>query len=333
MADYLFLGALKRDFILPPGGKPLLDVPGGNVAYAAAGAALWGARPGLVARVGEDFPRRWLQEFQQRGWDVSGVRILPQRLEDRRVRIYDPTGHLSTEQPLNAFTRRKVPFPKALLNYRVPSLHRAELKKPTDHTLRLSDLPPHYGEAHGAHFSPYDYLTHNLLPAALRNGGVPFITLEPHPAYMSPLFFDDLPPLFHGLTAVLVPEATLRALFSERTADLWEMAATVGQWQVEFVIVRRARGDVWVYESRPRRRWVVAGYPATPVDPTGAGDAFSGAFLVALRETLDVVQATVRGAATASLAVETRGVNGLLESLPALLHARAEVIARQVRQV
>ena len=333
MADYLFLGALTRDFILPPEDKPLVDVPGGGAAYAAAGAALWGAHPALVARVGEDFPRRWLQDFRQRGWDVQGVRILPRRLEDRRVRIYDANGRLSTEQPLNAFTRRKVPFPKALLNYRPLSLRRTDLHKPTEHTLRLSDLPPHYGEARGAHLTPYDYLTHNLLPAALRNGGVPFVTLEPHPAYMSSLFFDDLPPLFHGLTAVLAPESTMRTLFSEHSVDLWEMATILGQWQVEFVVIRRERGDVWVYETQTQRRWVIAGYPATPTNPTGAGNAFGGAFLVALRETLDVVQAAVRGAATASLAVETHGVAGLLESLPALLHARAAVIARQVRRV
>ncbi|NPA92942.1 MAG: carbohydrate kinase family protein [Chloroflexi bacterium] len=333
MPTYLFLGPLNREYILPPQGKPLLDVPGGEVLYAAAGAALWGAEVGLISRVGEDFPQTWLDDLAARGWDVRGVRRLPEPLETRRVLVYEPSGRLSPQSPLAAFARRGITFPKSLLNYNPPPVQRANLDKPTPTSLRISDLPPNFGDARAAHFCPHDFLTHSLLPAALRTAGVPIITLAPHSAYMTALFYDRLPALLTGLTAFIVTEAQLRAVFRERTSDLWEMAETLGQWQVRYVVIRRAEGEVWLYDVNGNRRWVVPGYPTRMVDPTGADDAFAGGFLVGYRETLDPVQAVVQGAVSASLAVETRGALALLDTLPALVSRRAEVVSASVQQV
>lgn len=331
VADYLFLGALNRDFILPPRGRPLLDVPGGPVVYAAAGAALWGAKVGLVARVGEDFPRQWLDDLTARGWDLAGVRVLPHPLEARRVLVYDDEGERTAGPPLGAFARRGVPLPKALLNYAPPP--RTAFDAPTLYSLRLSDLPVPMTAVRGAHFCPHDFVTHSLLPAAMRTAGVPFITLEPAPDYMDARFFDRLPSLMSGLQVVIVREKVLRALFLQQTGDLWHMAATLGQWQVEYVVIRRSRGEMWLYDARGDRRWVLPGYPVRRVDPTGVGDAFAGAFLATYRETLDPVRAVARGAATASVALETRGALALLETLPELLHARAAMIEQAARQV
>ncbi len=333
MATYLFLGPLYREYILPPQGKPLLDAPGGPVLYAAAGAALWSGEVGVVARVGEDFPKHWLEDLAARGWDVRGVRQLAEPLETRRVLVYEPSGQLSLQPPLAAFARRGLTFPKSLLNYTPPPTQRANLDKPLPTSLRISDLPPGLGETRAAHFCPLDFLSHSLLPAALRTAGVPVITLSPHPAYMTPLFYDRLPGLLTGLTAFVVPEAQLRAVFRERTNDLWEMATALGQWQVRHVVILRPEGEAWLYDAVGQRRWVVPGYPARLVDPTGAEDAFAGGFLVGYRETLDPVQALARGVVAASLAVETRGALALLETLPALVERRTEVVVSSVQQV
>ena len=47
--------------LINPEGETFLDEPGGRILYAAAGLALWGEGAGLVSRVGEDYPRNWLQ--------------------------------------------------------------------------------------------------------------------------------------------------------------------------------------------------------------------------------------------------------------------------------
>jgi sugar/nucleoside kinase (ribokinase family) len=48
------------------------------------------------------------------------------------------------------------------------------------------------------------------------------------------------------------------------------------------------------------------------VDPTGAGDAFCGGFLTGLIETGDPVEAALRGAVSASFAVEGCGAEPLM---------------------
>ena len=52
-------------YLLPPGGRPVIDQPGGNLIYTAAGMALWEDSIGLVSRVGEDYPRAWIRQFQE----------------------------------------------------------------------------------------------------------------------------------------------------------------------------------------------------------------------------------------------------------------------------
>ena len=81
----LFIGQLSRDYFILPDGKVALDVPGGNLIYAAVGHLIWEPEPppGLVARVGEDFPLEWLRQFQQRGLDTHGIKVLPEPLDLR----------------------------------------------------------------------------------------------------------------------------------------------------------------------------------------------------------------------------------------------------------
>jgi sugar/nucleoside kinase (ribokinase family) len=52
-------------------------------------------------------------------------------------------------------------------------------------------------------------------------------------------------------------------------------------------------------------------FPATEVDPTGAGDVFAAAFLIALREGKPVVAAARWAACAAALSVEAKGVAGI----------------------
>ena len=66
----------------------------------------------------------------------------------------------------------------------------------------------------------------------------------------------------------------------------------------------------------------VPAYPAAAVDPTGAGDAFCGGFLVGLRETGDLVRAALYGTVSASFVVEERS------ALPIFRFGRADAEAR-----
>jgi len=73
--------------------------------------------------------------------------------------------------------------------------------------------------------------------------------------------------------------------------------------------------------GRTRR---VGAHPAREVDPTGAGDAFAAAFLLALARGADPADAARLGAAAGSIAVEGEGA----DALPRL---REEAEARAAR--
>lgn len=69
------------------------------------------------------------------------------------------------------------------------------------------------------------------------------------------------------------------------------------------VFQRQADGRVYEVKIPPR--------PAVEVDPTGAGDIFTTAFLIRLEETKDPLQAARFGNVAASMSVEHMGVTGI----------------------
>ena len=89
--QYLIFGQLRRDFLITPDRKVLADQPGGNLLYAVEGAGLWlnqDEKVGVVARVGEDYPRDWLDLIDERGYMTDGVKILEEEIDLRYFRAY-----------------------------------------------------------------------------------------------------------------------------------------------------------------------------------------------------------------------------------------------------
>lgn len=331
----VFAGQLRRDFALFPDSRALLDVPGGNLPYAAAGWAAWEVEnmPGLVARVGEDYPREWLEDFAWRGFDTRGIRILPEAIDLRSFYVYVDRNTRLVDDPVAHFARLGVPLPKAMLGYRVPTttFHSRTRLGPT--SLRQGDLPEDYLGASAAHLCPLDYLTQILLPVVLRQAGVTTVTLDPSPRTMTPMFWDDIPALIPGLTAFLPSEGEMRALFHGRSSDLWEMAEALASYGCEFIVIKRGERGQLLYDAVSKSRWEVSAYPARLVDVTGAGDAFCGGFLAGYRQTYDPIQAVLYGSISASLVVEGSGPFFALDALPSLARARLQALGEAVRKV
>ncbi len=332
---YLFAGQLKRDYILLPSGEPLLDVPGGNLLYAAAGLMVWETDPPPVAvvRVGEDYPQEWLDEFARRGLDTRGIQVLPQAIDVRSFSAYTSLTTRSTQDPIGHFARLGLPFPKALLGYRDPlsSLDSRTHLSPT--SLRQADILPDFMDASAAHLCPLDYLTHSLLPAVLRQTEFTTITLDPSPGYMNPTFWGDVPALITGLTAFIPAEEDLRFLFHGRSNDLWQMCEALAAYGCEIIVVKRGERGQILYDAATRNRWEITAYPARLVDPSGAGDAFCGGFLAGYRRTYDPLQAVLYGNVSASLVVEGVGPFYALDALPGLAEARLNALQRSVRKI
>lgn len=331
----IFAGQLRREFFITAEGKPVLDVPGGNALYAAIGFKLWEEEhiPGILARVGEDYPQRWLDEYAQEGINVEGVHILPESVDVRSFYTYLNRSTRVEDNPVPYFAELEMTFPKALLGYQVRENKLDSRVKPNQLTLRQGEIPEEYRMGTAVHLCPVDYLTHNLLPSFFRQAGFSTITLDPASGYMDPEFWADIPALVTGLTAFLAAEEDLRHLFLGRSRDLWEMMEEIGSYGCEMVVIKRGEQGQLLYDTAGKARYEVPAYPARLYNPTGAGDAFCGGFLAGYRKTFDPVQAVLHGNVASSLVVEGSGPFYALDALPGLADSRLDFLEQSVREV
>ena len=332
---FVIAGQLLREYLVLPSNQVRLDVPGGSALYAAAGVVVWepDPPPGVVARVGKDYPQEWLEEFTRRGIDRRGVRVLPQEVDLRFFSAYLSRKERALDNPMAHFARIGQPYPKDLLGYK-PLLPKVDSRvRLTPTSLRQADIPTEYLDAGAAHLCPLDYLTHSLLPAVLRQAEFTTVTLDPSPAYMNPTFWDDVPALVTGLTAFLPSEEEMKSLFQGRSSDLWEMAEALAAYGCEILVIKRGEGGQYLYDSASKTRWEVPAYPSRMLDPSGAGDAFCGGFLAGYRRTYDPLQAALHGNISASLVVEGVGPYYALDALPGLAQARLDALRQSVRKI
>jgi hypothetical protein len=332
---FIFAGVLNRDFFITADKVPILDTLGGNVPYAAAGFKIWedAPPPGLMARVGEDYPQKWLGDLAEHGFDTHGINIIPDAVDVRNFYVYLDKTTRATGDPIPYFSKLGLPFPKALLGYRDTSKainSRTELI-PT--SLRQDDIPEEYNEATAVHLCPMDYLTHSLMPAVFRQTGFTTITLDPGPGYMNPTFWTDVPPLITGLTAFLPSEEDLRNLFLGQSDDLWEMADSLAAYGCEIIVIKRGENGQYLLDAAARTRWEIPAYDSRLVNPTGVGDAFCGGFLNGYRKTYDPVEAVLYGNISASIVSEGVGPFFALDVLPGLPQARLEHLRQSIRKL
>ena len=330
---YVIAGCLNRDYILPVSGQPQIDVLGGNLAYAAVGLNLWGGEGGLVARVGEDFPLHWLEGFNERGFDLSGIKVLQEPVDTRRFLAHEDSLTTYHQNPVQHFADRELTYPPDLLGYRANGPALSSRTTPLKQSIQISDIPKSYLQASAVHICPIDYLSHMLLPSVFRQGQATTITLSPDPGYMDPSFWEEIPGLLSEITAFNTTEKEIRNLFSGRETDLWQMAEVLAGFGTEFIVIRTTTRGYYLYDRSRGKRWVVPNYQSKVVDPTGAADAFAGAFLKGYRTHYDPLEAALMGSITASLVQEGSGVFYALDVMPGLVDVRLESLRELVREV
>src|SRR5258706_16141733 len=89
--DLVFIGNLIVDDVVFADGRTRMGEPGGASLYATLGASLWGTRVGVIAPVGDDYPRAALDALAARGVDLSGLRPLG-KPGIRSWLLYERTG-------------------------------------------------------------------------------------------------------------------------------------------------------------------------------------------------------------------------------------------------
>ena len=151
-------------------------------------------------------------------------------------------------------------MPRELLGYSQEK-EVTNLREVKSTSLRQIDLPEIFLQAQAAHICPLDYVSHSLMPAALRQAGLSTVTLDPGP-YLQKEFWEDVRSIAIGLTAFLPSERELNRLFFGRTDDVREMIAEISSWGVAYVVVKRSWKGQFLYISDTRRTYEIPAYPS-----------------------------------------------------------------------
>jgi sugar/nucleoside kinase (ribokinase family) len=325
-----FIGGLSQDYYIAHDGEIFLGVLGGEAVYAAAGALVWSATTRIFSRVGSDFPTKWLDEISSAGIDVSGVRVLPEAHETRRFFVYSAIDQRAEVSPAAQFLRMNTPLPKELVGFDPIARGRAEGETYQPLAVRPDDVPESAAELDGALLCPEDRLCHSLLPMRLRELGVDNVVVDPSPTYMEPGFARDMPSLLNGITAFLPGDEEARSLFRPAMMDILEMADALCAMGCRYAVIKCGAAGVSAADADSGEKWIVPAYPARLRDVTGAGGAFDGGFLTGLVATGDLVEACLRGAVSASLAIEGRGPLYAVDAHPDLAAARLDALRARV---
>jgi len=284
--------------------QSFLRTYGGDALNCLVAASRLGARCGFITRVGDDpFAEFLLNAWRAEGIDLGGVRRVPGfngiyfisvsgagEREFTYYRFGSAASTLSPEDVEGDYLRRAKVFHSSGITQAISASARAAVReafrRAKELGLRTSFDP---------NFRP------RLWNAEEARGA-----LEEILPYVD-IFLPSLPSDTQPLLGLLEAEAVIRWF--------WERGATV-------VAVKRgekgcAIGHAGQVEALPA-------YPVEPVDTTGAGDAFDGAFLSALARGKRPRQAARLALAAAALSTRRRGaIAGLptMEEVAALLEA------------
>ncbi|MCX8159371.1 MAG: PfkB family carbohydrate kinase [Candidatus Saccharicenans sp.] len=276
----IIIGSVAFDTIETPSGRRDRII-GGSGTYAALAASFF-TRPGLVSVVGRDFPRRFLDRLRSRKIDLSGLKIKKGRTFHWHGRYdQDPNVRTTLKTELNVLRDFKPVLPE--------SFRKADL-------VFLSNLDP---ESH-------DFILGQL-------SGVRLLAMD-----TIRYWIDNKPEALlraiQKVDVLFVNDEECRLI--ARELNLVRAGRQLQAAGPKVVVVKKGEHGAMLFGKN-----FVFGVVANPcervVDPTGAGDAFAGAFLGYLDSTgrfsqRELRKAAVYGNLVASLVIEDFGVEGLL---------------------
>ncbi len=280
--NLVIVGSVAFDTIETPAGRRD-RIPGGSGTYASVAASFF-TRPGLVSIVGQDFPRSVLALLRSRNIDLAGLKIKRGKtLAWHGLYASDPNQRTTLKTELNVWQDFRPVIPE--------SYRRADI-------IFLSNLDP----------DSHDYILSQMRGVKLVAMDTIRYWIETKP--------EALFQAIQNVDVLFANEEEARLLSSE--FNLVRAGRQLQSSGPEVIIVKKGEHGAMVF-GRNFVFSVVANPCENVVDPTGAGDAFAGAFLgyLASRGVFnrrEIKKAAVYGNLVASLAIEDFGLDSLLRA-------------------
>lgn len=278
--DYVTVSNLIIDDIVFPDGRTFMNTLGGAGTHALVGMRVWNAHLGYCAAVGADLSANHRRALSNFGVDINGLIVREGISQARAWQLFEPD-----ERRIEIF--------------------RTDLDEFRRGKVRMEEIPDSYRRARGFHLQWGTVPELIELSAALKGANRDIaLALEPN---------IDV----HAGNIDLYPEILPHlALFSP---DLGEAEAMTGyqdpagifdtlfSWGAKLVALRMgANGSI--VRGPSTEGWRLPAVPASIVDVTGAGNSYVGGFLTGMGDGLTALEAGLRGAVSASFALEQFGL-------------------------
>lgn len=296
----VIVGSVAFDTIETPGARRD-KIVGGSCTYGAVAASYF-TRPGIVAVVGEDFPKPTLAFLRRRGVDLEGLKTVPGGLTFHWHGRYgdDPNQRDTLRTDLNVFLDFRPEIPAA---YKKAGI------------LFLANIDP------------------DLQEAIFRQVEKPRLTALD----TIRLYIDTKPEalrrILRRVDVYFANDEEARLLTGQR--NLIRAAEVIRKMGPRIVVVKKGEHGAMVFGPN-----LVMALPALPcrrvADPTGAGDSFAGGFLGWLDKAGSfspqaMRRAAVAGSVMASFTIEGFGLERYKTLRPADIAARTAAFQKLVR--
>ncbi len=308
----LIIGACTIDAVVDDQGTWQMNLCGGNALFAAAGANHWLAPETVkvIARVGLNYPREWLETVTLAGIDTTSIELVDFLHEGIFAASYDRSGRRTMQAAqIEAIRSEKQDSQLSPGNAGKMNIDPALSEE------FFSSLEP-VDFIHCAPVQP-DIFFHNL--GVLRRPGI-WIQADPG----EELAFWSVQQRLAALDAVDAYLPSAEEL-DEKTRQTLEEGITENRTgRPEVIALKQGRRGAHIYQRAVNKRLSIPVIPVEASDPTGAGDAFCGGFLAGMALTGNPFAAGLTGTVSASFVVECSGVlNALRPAKPQLLERLA----------
>lgn len=278
--DYVTYSIIIDDIVFPDG-QTAMGVLGGGGPQTAFGMKLWADQVGLLGGIGHDFPqdaRAWLDET---GIDLDAVRTLAEYESLRAWQVFEFDGRRTQVWRTQG---RAIPDQLALQYDHFPAAYRA---------------------ARAFHFGIHPDNPNLEVIHALRDAGVT-VSVEPFRDAGRALTAEHVQMLVsagHIFSPNLVEAESMIG-----AADPHEQIRLLAAAGAGVIALRMGEAGSIVHRADTGETWQIPAVPTTVVDPTGAGNAYCGGFVVGWCQADDLRLAGCYGSVAASFLIEQIGL-------------------------
>jgi len=300
--DILIVGQITVDDVVPSRPGVWRRQLGGNALYATAGARLWcdPTRIGVVARVASSLSFDVPALLENAGLSTAGLRsVTVEPLVEWIVYEEDGSRQSMARNP----------------ELRDPAASSGELvARYLRHLEQLSasfgDIPKGWLPAGAIHLAPQLLTRHQEACCALK-GNTAFISVDPSPHYSRERDAAGLVKALPGVSAFLPSMAEVQHLMGA-SGDLVSLVRHLCTAGFPEVVLKIGGAGALVSRRDDQNVRKLSPAAAVPIDLTGAGDAFGGAYATSRALGFKPVEAAQRAVVAAAMVTECSGADEAL---------------------